>query len=139
MVSLLAAVLVACAPAPAATPASGVGTLVVTAAHEEPPAGQPISIGGYGYFASIDGGPEEEVPFDAPLRMELAAGPHELTIVTRPASDVLIVGEDGEPEREFYDVSTGCEGEIDVPTGGEVHVTYHAVGGDDCRVTVNEE
>ncbi len=111
---------------------------MIGASFEDPPVGQPISIGGYGFFAAIDGGAEAEVPFEGELRVELDAGTHELAIATRPASDVLTVGADGESEREFYDVSAGCEGEVEVPSGGEVRVTYHAVGGEDCRVTIDE-
>ncbi len=137
-VSLLATLLAGCAAQQPAAPSAGTGTLVIRALYEEPPAGQPISIGGYGFFAAIDGGAEAEVPFEGELRVELDAGTHELAIATRPASDILTVGQDGETEREFYDVSAACEGEVEVPPEGEVHVTYHAVGGEDCRVTIDE-
>jgi hypothetical protein len=133
--ALLAASLVACA-APAA-PSDAPGTLVIVASYEQPPAG-PISIGGYGFFASVDGGDEIEVPFDGSLRLELPAGAHDLTLVTRPASDILVVSEDGESEREFYDVSAECADTIDVPPAGDVQVTYHALGGEDCQVTIDE-
>ena len=134
--SLLAASLVACA-APA-EPDDAQGTLLIVASPEEPPPGQPISIGGYGYFASVDGGGEIEVPFDGSVRLELPVGAHELTLVTRPASDILVVNEEAESEREFYDVSAECADTIEVPSGGEVQVTYHAAGGEDCRVTIDE-
>lgn len=133
---LLAASLIACA-APAATPDAD-GTIVIVAAYEEPPAGQPISIGGYGFFAAVDGGAEIEIPFDGSLRLELPAGAHDLTFVTRPASDVLVVNEEGESEREFFDVSAECADTVEVPSGGEVQVTYHAAGGEECRVTIGE-
>ena len=133
---LFAATLVACG-AQSATP-SAEGTLVIVASYEEPPPGQPISIGGYGYFASVDGGAEIEVPFDGSLRLEVAAGSHELTLVTRPASDMVVVNEEGESEREFFDVSAECADSVEVPAGGEVQVTYHAIGGEDCGVTVGE-
>jgi hypothetical protein len=133
---LLAATLVACG-AQSTTP-NAAGTLVIVASSEDPPAGQPISIGGYGYFASVDGGAEIEVPFDGSLRLELPAGPHELTLVTRPASDMIVVNEAGESEREFFDVSAECADTVEVPSGGEVQVTYHAAGGEDCRVTIDE-
>ena len=133
---LFAATLVACG-AQSPTP-NAQGTLVIVASYEEPPAGQPISIGGYGYFASVDGGAEIEVPFDGSLRLELPAGSHELTLVTRPASDMVVVNEEGESERDFFDVSAECADTVDVPAGGEVQVTYHAVGGEDCRVTIDE-
>jgi hypothetical protein len=58
--------------------------------------------------------------------------------VTRPASDLLVVNEEGESEREFYDVSAECADTIEVPSGGQVQVTYHAVGGEECRVTIDE-
>ena len=90
---LFAATLVACGAQSATTP-NAEGTLVIVASYEEPPVGQPISIGGYGYFASVDGGAEIEVPFDGSLRLELPAGSHELTLVTRPASDVLVANEE---------------------------------------------
>lgn len=128
---LFAATLVACG-AQSTTP-NAAGTLVIVASYEDPPAGQPISIGGYGYFASVDGGAEIEVPFDGSLRLELPAGSHEPTLVTRPASDVLVVNE----EREFFVVSAECAETVDVPPGGEVHVTYHATGGEDCRMTLD--
>jgi len=133
---LLAATLGACA-APSPTP-DAAGTLVIVASYEEPPPGMPISIGGYGFFAAVDGGPEIEVPFDGSLRLELPAGSHDLTIVTRPASDVLVVNEEGESEREFYDVTAECAEVVEVPSGGEVHVTYQAAGGEDCRVAIDE-
>lgn len=129
---LFAATLVACG-AQSTTP-NAEGTLVIVASYQDPPVGQPISIGGYGYFASVDGGAEIEVPSDGSLRLELPAGPHELTLVTRPASDILGVNE----EREFLDVSAECADTVEVPSGGEVHVTYHAAGGEDCRVTIDE-
>lgn len=137
-VSLLVTLLTACAAQQPAAPSGGTGTLVIRAIYEEPPAGQPISFGGYGFFAAIDGGAETEVPFEGELRVEMDAGTHALAIATRPASDILVVGEDGGSEREFYDVSAACEGEVEVPSGGEVHVTYHAVGGEECRVTIEE-
>jgi len=133
---LFAATLVACGAQSA--PSAADGTLVIVASYEEPPAGQPISIGGYGYFASVDGGAEIEVPFDGSLRLELPAGSHELTLVTRPASDMVVVNEEGESEREFFDVSAECADTVEVPAGGEVQVTYHAVGGEDCEVTIDE-
>jgi hypothetical protein len=129
---LFAATLVACG-AQSTTP-NAAGTLVIVVSYEDPPAGQPISIGGYGYFASVDGGAEIEVPSDGSLRLELPVGPHELTLVTRPASDELIANE----EREFFDVSAECADTVEVPSGGEVQVTYHATGGEDCRVTIDE-
>jgi len=135
-VSLIATLLAACAAQQPAAPPTG--TLVIRASYEDPPVGQPISIGGYGYFAAIDGGPEAEIPSDGELRVDLEAGPHDLAIATRPASDEIGRIEGGEPEREFYDVSAGCEGEVEVLSGGEVHVTYHAVGGEDCRVTIDQ-
>ena len=135
--ALLAASLVACGAQSTTTP-SAEGTLVIVASYEEPPAGQPISIGGYGYFASVDGGAEIEVPFDGSLRLEVAAGSHELTLVTRPASDMVVVNEAGESEREFFDVSAECADTVEVLAGGEVQVTYHAVGGEDCEVTIDE-
>lgn len=131
---LLAATLVACA-APA-DPSDAPGALVIVASYEQPPAG-PISIGGYGFFASVDGDAEVEVPFDGFLRLELPAGAHELTLVTRPASDILVVNEDGESEREFYEVSAECADTIAVAPGDEVQVTYHALGGEDCRLTID--
>ena len=134
---LFAATLVACGAQSTTTP-NAEGTLVIVAAYEDPPAGQPISIGGYGYFASVDGGAEIEVPFDGSVRLELPAGSHELTLVTRPASDMVVVNEAGESEREFFDVSAECADTVEVPAGGEVHVTYHAVGGEDCGVTIDE-
>ena len=133
---LFAATLVACG-AQSPTP-SAKGTLVIVASYEEPPAGQPISIGGYGYFASLDGGAEIEVPFDGSLRLQLPAGSHELTLVTRPASDMVVVNEEGESERDFFDVSAECADTVEVPSGGEVRVTYHAAGGEACRVTIDE-
>ena len=133
---LFAATLVACG-APTTTP-NAEGTLVIVASYEEPPAGQPISIGGYGFFASVDGGAEIEVPFDGSLRLELPAGSHELKLVTRPANDMVVVNEEGESEREFFDVSAECADTVEVPSGGEVHVTYHATGGENCRVTIDE-
>jgi len=135
-VALLGLMLVACA-APAATP-DVEGTLAIVAAYEEPPAGQPISIGGYGFFVSVDGGPEIEIPFDGSLQLPVATGAHELTFVTRPASDMVVVNADGESEREFYDISAECEQEVDVPSGGEVRLVYHAAGGEDCSVTIEE-
>jgi hypothetical protein len=129
---LFTATLVACG-AQSTTP-NDAGTLVIVASYEDPPVGQPISIGGYGYFASVDGGAEIEVPFDGSLRLELPAGSHELTLVTRPADDVLGANE----ERQFSDVSAECADTVEVPSGGEVQVTYHAVGGEDCGVTIDE-
>ena len=134
--ALVAATLVACA-APGGTPDAG-GTLVIVAAYEEPPPGQPMSIGGYGFFVAVDGGAEIEIPFDGSLRLELPAGAHDLTLVTRPASDMIVVNEEGESEREFYDVTAECADTVEVPSGGEVQVTYHAAGGEDCRVTIGE-
>lgn len=136
LAAFLAASLVACA-APSATPDAD-GTLVIVASYEEPPPGQPISIGGYGFFAAVDGGPEIEIPFDGSLRLELPAGAHDLTFVTRPASDILVVNEEGDSEREFYEVTAECADAVEVPSGGEVQVTYHAAGGEDCRVTIDE-
>lgn len=133
---LFAATLAACG-AQSATP-DAEGTLVIVASYEEPPAGQPISIGGYGFFASVDGGAEIEVPFDGSLRLEVAAGSHELTLLTRPASDMVVVNEEGESEREFFDVSAECADTVEVPAGGQVQVTYHAIGGEDCGVTIDE-
>jgi len=135
-VALLALILVACA-APAATPEAE-GALAIVAAYEEPPAGQPISIGGYGFFVSVDGGPEIEIPFDGSLQLPVATGAHDLAFVTRPASDMIVVNEEGESVREFYDVSAECEEQVDVPSGGEVRLVYHAAGGEDCRVTIEE-
>ena len=134
---LFATTLVACGAQSTTTP-NAQGTLVIVASYEEPPAGQPISIGGYGFFASVDGGAEIEVPFDGSLRLEVAAGSHELTLVTRPASDMVVVNEEGESEREFFDVSAECADTVEVPAGGEVQVTYHAVGGEECGVTIDE-
>ena len=134
---LFAVTLVACGAQSTTTP-NAEGTLVIVASYEDPPAGQPISIGGYGYFASVDGGPEIEVPFDGSVRLELPAGSHELTLVTRPASDMVVVNEEGESEREFFDVSAECADTVEVPAGGEVHVTYHAAGGEDCSLTLSE-
>jgi hypothetical protein len=133
---LFAATLVACG-AQSTTP-NAEGTLVIVASYEDPRAGQPISIGGYGFFASVDGGAEIEVPFDGSLRLEQPAGSHELTLVTRPASDMIVVNEAGESEREFFDVSAECADTVEVPAGGEVQVTYHASGGEVCRVTIDE-
>ena len=135
-VALLGMILVACA-APAATP-DAEGALAIVASYEEPPPGQPMSIGGYGFFVSVDGGPEIEIPFDGSLQLPVATGAHDLTFVTRPASDMLVVNEEGESEREFYDISAECEQEVDVPSGGEVRLGYHAVGGADCNVTIEE-
>lgn len=132
---LLAACLVACTAS--AAPSDAPGTLVIVASYEQPPAG-PISIGGYGFFASVDGGDEIEIPFDGSLRLELPAGAHALTLLTRPASDILVVNEDGESEREFYDVTAECADTIEVPSDGEVQVTYHAAGGEECRVAIGE-
>ena len=132
--AMLGLTLVACA-APVATPDAD-GTLAIVAAYEEPPAGQPISIGGYGFFVSVDGGPELEIPFDGSLQLSVAAGAHDLTFVTRPASDMIVVNEEGEAEREFYDISAECEEAVEVPSGDEVRLVYHAAGGEDCRVTV---
>lgn len=136
LAAFLAASLVACA-APSATPDAN-GSLVIVASYEEPPPGQPISIGGYGFFAAVDGGPEIEIPFDGSLRLVLPAGAHDLTLVTRPASDILVVNEEGDSEREFYEVTAECADAVEVPSGGEVQVTYHAAGGEDCRVTIDE-
>lgn len=133
---LLAGMLVACGPS-SSTP-DAAGTLVVVASYEEPPAGQPISIGGYGFFVAVDGGAEIEIPFDGSVQLELPAGAHDLTLVTRPASDVLVVNEEGESEREFFDVSAECAEAVEVPSGGEVHVTYQALGGEECRVAIEE-
>ena len=130
---LFAATLVACGAQSTAT-TDAEGTLVIVASYEDPPPGQPISIGGYGYFASVDGGAEIEVPFDGSLRLELPAGSHELTLVTRPASDILGANE----EREFLDVSAECADTVEVPSGGETQVIYHAAGGEDCRVSIDE-
>ena len=134
---LFAGTLVACG-AQSTTTSNATGTLVIVPSYEDPPAGQPISIGGYGFFASVDGGSEIEIPFDGSVRLELPAGSHELTLVTRPASDMVVVNEAGESEREFFDVSAECVDAIEVPAGGEVQVTYNAVGGEDCRVTIDE-
>jgi len=133
---MLAASLVACAAPPATS--DDTGTLVVVASYEEPGPGQPISIGGYGFFVAVDGGAEIEIPFDGSLQLELAAGAHDVTLVTRPASDILVVNEEGESEREFYDVTAECADTVDVPSGGEVEVTYHAAGGEECRLTLAE-
>jgi hypothetical protein len=135
-VLLAAASLVACAT-PAA-PSDATGTLVIVASYEEPPPGQPISIGGYGFFVAVDDRAEVEIPFDGSLQLKLPAGAHDLTLVTRPASDMLIVNEEGESEREFYDVTAECADAVEVAAGGEVQVTYHAAGGEDCQVTIDE-
>jgi hypothetical protein len=134
--ALAAASLAGCAATGGSATADADGTLVIVAAYEEPPAGQPISIGGYGFFASIDDEPEIEIPFDGSLRLPLAAGSHELVLRTRPASDMIVVNENGEPEREFYEVSAECVETVDVPAGGVLEVTYRAAGGEACEVAI---
>ena len=57
-----------------------------------------------------------------------------MTLSTRPANDVLLANE----EREFFDVSAECADSVEVPSGGEVQVTYHAAGGEVCRMTLDE-
>ena len=136
LAALAVASLAGCSASGGAPTADADGTLVLVASYEEPPAGQPISIGGYGFFVSVDGGNELAIPFDGSLRLPLPAGEHELVFRTRPASDILVVDDSGEPAREFYEVSAECAETVDVPGGGDVEVTYHARGGADCRVTV---
>ena len=115
----------------------GTGTLAVRVAVEMPPAGEPISIGGYAYFVSVGDVVEERIPVDDVLRLDLPAGRHEVTIVTRPQSDTVSIV-DGVEQLEVYDISATCEGEVDVPAGGEVRLTYRAIGGNACEVVLDD-
>ena len=132
---LAAAVLVGCQSLPES--GGGTGTLAVRVAVEMPPAGEPISIGGYAYFVRVAGGVEERIPLDEVLRLELPAGRHAVTFVTRPQSDTVTIV-DGVEQQDVYDVSATCEGEVEIPAGGEARLTYRAVGGTTCEVLVEE-
>jgi len=115
----------------------GTGTLAVRVAVEMPPAGEPISIGGYAHFVSVGDVVEERIPVDEVLRLDLPAGRHEVTIVTRPQSDTVTIV-DGVEQLEVYDISATCEGAVDVPAGGEVRLTYRAIGGNACEVVLDD-
>ncbi len=135
----LAALVLLLAACGSPTPSGGTGTIVITAVYEVPGGNQPVSIGGYGVFATIPGHVEEEqeVPFEDELRFDLPAGTHHLALVTRAASDMISCVEGGECEREFFDISAVCEDDVDVPAGGTVFVTYRAIGGERCEVAVD--
>jgi hypothetical protein len=109
---------------------------VITGAFEPPSGGEPISIGGYGYFVTVGELTEQEIPADGPLRVVLPAGNHELLIVTRPANDAVVCVEGGECEREFFDVTAECEATVEVAAGAEVNVVYRAIGGERCELVV---
>jgi hypothetical protein len=137
--ALIATLAAACGTQSGGTPGTdgeGTGTVVITAVSEVPP-DEPISIGGYGYFATLDDGDEQEIPFDGELRLEVAAGTHHLLLTTRPASDAVLCEPGAECEREFFDVSAGCEDDLEVPAGAEVRVTYRAIGGSRCEVAAD--
>jgi hypothetical protein len=138
LLALLALAVTACGAQPGASPGidGGTGTLVITALSEMP-ADEPISIGGYGYFATVDDGEEQEIPLDGELRIDLPAGTHHLLLTTRPANDAVVCEPGGECDREFFDVSAGCEDDLEVQPGAEVQVTYRAIGGSRCEVTVD--
>lgn len=118
-------------------PAEGgrTGTLIIRPVYEPPPPDEPISIGGYGFFATVGELTDERIPFDGTLEVELPAGTYPLTIVTRPQSDVLMPGQD---EPEFYEATAECEAEVEVPAGGTVEVVYRATGGNACEITPAE-
>lgn len=107
------------------------GTLVIRPIYEPPPPDEPISIGGYGFFASVGEVSEQEIPFDGTLRVEVPAGRNQLTVVTRALSDVLMPGQD---EPEVLEVTAECEAEVEVPADGTVEVVYRAVGGTTCEI-----
>ena len=138
LLALVAVVAAACGAQPGAAPATrgDTGTLVITAVSEMP-ADEPISIGGYGYFATVDDGTEQEIPLDGDLTVDVPPGTHHLLLTTRPANDAVLCEPGADCEREFFDVSAGCEDDIEVPAGVELRVTYRAIGGSRCEVTVD--
>jgi hypothetical protein len=107
------------------------GTLVIRPVYEPPPPDEPISFGGYGFYATVGEVSDQEIPFHGTLRVELPAGPNRLTIVTRALSDVLGPGQD---EPEALEVTAECEAEVEVPADDTVEVVYRAVGGATCEI-----
>lgn len=122
---------------PSASPETG--TLVVEAVFEPPTGNEPISIGGYAYFASVGELVEQQIPFDGALRVHLPVGTHPLTIVTRPQSDVVTIVDGEEQQPEVYDITAECAEDIEIAAGSEVRLTYRAVGGSECEIVVSEE
>ena len=112
------------------------GTLVIRPVYEPPPPDEPISIGGYGFFASVGDVEEQQIPFDGSLRVTLPAGTHALTIVTRAQSDVLMPDQD---EPEFLEITAECQADVDVSAAGTVEVLYRATGGGTCEITTPDE
>lgn len=114
----------------------GTGTLVIRSVYEPPPPDEPISIGGYGFFASVGDLSDQQIPFDGTLRVELPAGPNQLSIVTRALSDVLMPGQEAP---EALEVTAECEAEVEVPANGTVEVVYRATGGSSCEIATPDE
>jgi hypothetical protein len=129
---IAAVALAACGADGSPGPSGDTGSLVIRPAYEPPPPGEPMVFGGYGFFADVGELNEQRIPYDGTLRVELPAGSHQLTIVTRAQSDVLMPGqEEGEP----LEVTAECVTEVEVPAGGTVEVVYRAVGGSTCEIT----
>ncbi len=137
LIGLLALGVVGCqsGTAPSASPETG--RLEIRATFEPPTGDEPISIGGYAYFATVGELVEEAIPVDGTLSVLLPAGSHPVTIVTRPQSDTVSIV-DGEEQRDVYDISAECETEVEVPAGGSVQLTYRGIGGNNCEIIVEE-
>lgn len=137
VIAVLALGVAGCQAAAAPSASEQTGLLEIRATFEPPTGDEPISIGGYAYFASVGDLVEEAIPIEGTLRVHLPAGTYPLTIVTRPQSDTVSVV-DGEEQREVYDISAECETDVEVSAGGSVQVTYRGIGGNECEIIVGQ-
>ncbi|MCV0404330.1 MAG: hypothetical protein K5924_11610 [Chloroflexi bacterium] len=137
VLALLAFVIAGCQAGAPPSASEETGLLEIRATFEPPTGDEPISMGGYAYFATVGELVEEAIPVDGTLRVHLPAGTHPLTVVTRPQSDTVSIV-DGEEQREVYDISAECEADVEVTPGGSVQVTYRGIGGSECELIVGE-
>lgn len=137
LIGLLGLAVVGCQAGAAPSASEETGLLEIRATFEPPTGDEPISMGGYAYFATVGELVEEAIPVEGTLRVHLPAGTHELIIVTRPQSDTVSIV-DGEEQREVYDITAECESDVEIPAGGSVQVTYRGIGGSTCEIIVEE-
>lgn len=129
----------ACGGPPGPTPDPS-GQLAITHVYEQPPPGQPISIGGYATLLKIqtpDGSFVDSLELsteDAAI-LPLEPGDYELLVTVRSASDAITVDQNGRVHRPLGPVSARCDATVRITAGDRTNVGVTTVGGDACRVT----
>lgn len=123
---------------PTADPGS-TGEVMITVRFQQPPPGQPISIGGYAVLAHLASGNgeaviDEELVPGVGTRRSLPAGDYELGVAVRPASDAIEIDQFGNQQRDLGPVTATCAATLRITPADHLSVLVTVVGGDACSI-----